>query len=78
MCDDDARYFQVFASLFAYALATYDVRWLFRLAARNIGTKEFAILFGGGGRKAQKVAPSRPPGMFILYIFLYSGKWMFL
>ncbi|KAL3982356.1 RAVE protein 1 C terminal family protein [Acanthocheilonema viteae] len=58
-------YIAVFASLFAYALATYDARWLFRLAARNIGTKEFAILFGGGGKKTQKVAPSRPPGPLV-------------
>ncbi|EJD75711.1 hypothetical protein LOAG_17206 [Loa loa] len=55
-------YIAVFASLFAYALATYDARWLFRLAARNIGAKEFGILFGGGGGKGQKVSPSRAPG----------------
>ncbi|KAM3726028.1 DmX-like protein [Dirofilaria immitis] len=56
-------YIAVFASLFAYALATYDARWLFRLAARNIGTKEFAILFGGGGGETQKIAPSKPAGL---------------
>ncbi|VDK82754.1 unnamed protein product [Onchocerca ochengi] len=56
-------YIAVFASLFAYALATYDARWLFRLAAHNIGTKEFAILFGGGGEETQKVAPARSPGL---------------
>ncbi|VDM92434.1 unnamed protein product, partial [Litomosoides sigmodontis] len=55
-------YTAVFASIFAYALATYDARWLFRLAARNIGTKEFSILFGGSGGKTQKVASSRSHG----------------
>uniref|UniRef100_A0A0R3RIQ7 Rav1p_C domain-containing protein n=1 Tax=Elaeophora elaphi TaxID=1147741 RepID=A0A0R3RIQ7_9BILA len=58
-------YIAVFASLFAYALATYDARWLFRLAARNIDTKEFAILFGGGGGKMQRVPPSKPPDSLV-------------
>ncbi|CAG9539942.1 unnamed protein product [Cercopithifilaria johnstoni] len=66
-------YIAVFVSLFAYALATYDARWLFRLAARNIDTKEFAILFGGGGAKTQKTAPSRSPGSFVKRTTTASG-----
>uniref|UniRef100_A0A915Q0C7 RAVE complex protein Rav1 C-terminal domain-containing protein n=1 Tax=Setaria digitata TaxID=48799 RepID=A0A915Q0C7_9BILA len=54
-------YTAIFASLFAYALATYDTRWLFRLAAHNIDTEEFAVLFGGGGEKKQKVTSSGSP-----------------
>lgn len=64
MCDADLKYFQVFASLFAYAFATYDARWLFRLAARNIDAKEFGILFGGGREKRQTETSSKAPGMF--------------
>ncbi|VDO29703.1 unnamed protein product [Onchocerca flexuosa] len=66
-------YIAVFASLFAYALATYDARWLFRLAAHNIGTKEFAILFGGGGEETQKVTPSRSPGLPVKWTTAMSG-----
>ncbi|KAK6110658.1 RAVE protein 1 C terminal family protein [Brugia pahangi] len=58
-------YVAVFASLFTYALATYDARWLLRLTARNIGAKEFGTLFGGGGGKMQKVAPSKTPGSLV-------------
>ncbi|VDN29783.1 unnamed protein product [Gongylonema pulchrum] len=55
--------FQVYASLFAYALTAYDARWLFRLAARPVDSSEFALLFGGGGEKKQKAALERPPGI---------------
>lgn len=58
----------MYVSLFAYALTAYDARWLFRLSARNIDSNEFAVLFGGGGEKKQKVAPARPPGVFMSFL----------
>uniref|UniRef100_A0A914ZRW3 RAVE complex protein Rav1 C-terminal domain-containing protein n=1 Tax=Parascaris univalens TaxID=6257 RepID=A0A914ZRW3_PARUN len=52
----------VMMSLFSYAFTAYDSRWLYRLAAHVIDSKQFANVFGGGGEKKLKtVPPARPP-----------------
>lgn len=48
-------------SIFCYALAVYDSRWLYRLSAHEMNVKNFGLLFGGGGEKRLRSAPSRPP-----------------
>uniref|UniRef100_A0A914EHD8 Uncharacterized protein n=1 Tax=Acrobeloides nanus TaxID=290746 RepID=A0A914EHD8_9BILA len=48
-------------SLFCYAFSVYDSRWLYRLAAHEMNSKNFGLVFGGGGEKRLRSAPSRPP-----------------
>src|SRR3569623_1704180 len=38
-------------SLFCYAFSVYDSRWLYRLAAHEMNSKNFGLVFGGGGEK---------------------------
>ncbi|CAJ0959160.1 unnamed protein product, partial [Mesorhabditis belari] len=55
-------FISVFMSLFTYAMASYDARWLYRLTSHAIGPREFAAIFGGGGEKRLKsIPPVRPP-----------------
>jgi hypothetical protein len=56
-------FFSVSVSLFCYALAVYDARWLYRLCARDVNSVAFGQIFGGAGEKnIQKVKPpNRPP-----------------
>jgi hypothetical protein len=56
-------FFSVAVSLFCYALAVYDSRWLYRLCARDVNSIAFGQIFGGAGEKnIQKVKPpNRPP-----------------
>ncbi|VDM54577.1 unnamed protein product [Angiostrongylus costaricensis] len=42
-------------SLFCFALAVYDSRWLYRLVAHEMDAMQFSLIFGGGGEK--KVPP---------------------
>lgn len=49
-------------SLFCFALAVYDSRWLYRLAAHEMDALQFSLLFGGGGeKKVKSTPPVRPP-----------------
>ncbi|CAD6187487.1 unnamed protein product [Caenorhabditis auriculariae] len=49
-------------SLFCFALAAYDARWLYRLSIHDIDPGKFGLIFGGGGEKRLKTAPPvRPP-----------------
>ncbi|EPB75130.1 hypothetical protein ANCCEY_05799 [Ancylostoma ceylanicum] len=49
-------------SLFCFALAVYDSRWLYRLAAHQMDAVQFSLIFGGGGEKKLKAMPPvRPP-----------------
>ncbi|PAV73995.1 hypothetical protein WR25_00482 [Diploscapter pachys] len=69
--DDDAPHLRMLlvecfvaitTSLFCFALAAYDPRWLYRLCANKIDNQRFAMLFGGSGEKTLKaLPPSRPP-----------------
>ena len=58
-------FFSVSASLFCYALAMYDSRWLYRLCAREVDAAAFGQIFGGAAmrvvRPARQAPPSRPP-----------------
>uniref|UniRef100_A0A1I7WD23 FPL domain-containing protein n=1 Tax=Heterorhabditis bacteriophora TaxID=37862 RepID=A0A1I7WD23_HETBA len=52
-------------SLFCFALASYDSRWLYRLAGHQIDPVQFSLIFGGGGEKKLKaVPPARPPSNY--------------
>ncbi|KAK5967217.1 hypothetical protein GCK32_000230 [Trichostrongylus colubriformis] len=51
-------------SLFCFALAVCDSRWLYRIAAHQMDPLQFARTFGGGGEKKQKTPPMRPPRPF--------------
>ncbi|CAB3399146.1 unnamed protein product [Caenorhabditis bovis] len=49
-------------SLFCFAIAAYDSRWLYRLSAHEIDPSKFGLIFGGGGEKRLKtIPPARPP-----------------
>lgn len=50
-------------SLFCFALAAYDSRWLYRLSAHEFDPKKFGLVFGGGGEFDHTTKPSRPPSM---------------
>lgn len=54
----------VSASLFAYALAGYDSRWLYRLSVRNVDSIGYGFIFGGGGEKVIRQPPARPARKF--------------
>lgn len=60
-------FFSVSVSLFCYALAVYDSRWLYRLCAKDVNSIAFGQIFGGAGEKSiHKVKPpNRPPRKFI-------------
>uniref|UniRef100_A0A914XKC3 WD_REPEATS_REGION domain-containing protein n=1 Tax=Plectus sambesii TaxID=2011161 RepID=A0A914XKC3_9BILA len=51
----------VYLSLFTYAFAAYDSRWLFRLTAHHLDTRMFATVFGGGGEKLLSSKSAPPP-----------------
>lgn len=59
-------FISVAVSLFSYALAVYDARWLYRLCARDVNSIAFGQIFGGAGDKnIHKIKPpSRPPRLF--------------
>ncbi|KAK6008912.1 hypothetical protein OSTOST_26189, partial [Ostertagia ostertagi] len=48
-------------SLFCFALAVYDSRWLYRMSAHQMDALQFALIFGGGGERKQNTPPMRPP-----------------
>ncbi|KAJ1356067.1 hypothetical protein KIN20_013691 [Parelaphostrongylus tenuis] len=49
-------------SLFCFALAAYDSRWLYRLVAHEMDAVQFSLIFGGGGdKKVRHGPPVRPP-----------------
>lgn len=51
-------------SLFCYAFALYDCRWLFRICAHATDGQMFAKMFGGGGERRLRsttAVPARPP-----------------
>nr|CDJ91208.1 CRE-RBC-1 protein [Haemonchus contortus] len=60
----------VFMSLFCFALAIYDTRWLFRLAAHQMDSLEFALTFGGGKEKRNRAAV-RQLRLVIVFTLLY-------
>ncbi|CAD5221721.1 unnamed protein product [Bursaphelenchus xylophilus] len=53
----------VSTSLFCYALAGYDARWLYRLCVKEVDAVAYGYIFGGGGEKIVPTgqAPARPP-----------------
>lgn len=71
-------FFSVAVSLFCYALAVYDSRWLYRLCARDVNSIAFGEIFGGAGeRSIQKVKPpNRPPRKHKLYMFILSVSFL--
>lgn len=55
-------YVSIVMSLFCFAIAAHDARWLYRLASHDMNENRFGWIFGGGGHKKLKTAPpSRPP-----------------
>ncbi|WKY17140.1 hypothetical protein Q1695_001621 [Nippostrongylus brasiliensis] len=49
-------------SLFCFAFAVYDSRWLYRLAAHKMDVPNFSFVFGGGGEtRSKSTPPVRPP-----------------
>lgn len=49
-------------SLFSYAFAIFDSRWIYRLCAHQVDENVYGQLFGGGGEKRlRSTVPNRPP-----------------
>ncbi|CAD5215760.1 unnamed protein product [Bursaphelenchus okinawaensis] len=57
-------FFSVSTSLFCYAMANYDPRWLYRLCIKEVDSVAYGYIFGGGGEKIVPCStqpPARPP-----------------